>query len=310
MFGSAKHYIDYEGKLKQVYGIWTVNLFMKIITIGIYSFWGKARMRRYLAHSFYFADDRFHYTGTGRELFMGFLRALPMVLVLYLPIFLLDPLKHPQVQLLFIGIYFVVCASLFSATRYRYSRTSWRGIRGRLTGSPWKYAAIRLGGLTLSIFTLGIMKPFADAWTRGYMVRHSYLGNVAARFEPKPSQLIGINMLTLLLAVFTLGLSRFWYRAACNRHFASATHIGALQLENSQSGGQLFRLVMGNAMIAIFTMGIGMPVIINRSVNFLANTLSVNGDLHAFVAEQSQATGPSHGEGIDGILGDHDFGFL
>lgn len=77
--------ISYDSRTGQVYKIWLLNLLMNIITLGIYNFLGKTRLRKYVTGSFSLHDDRFEYTGTGKELFFGFLKAIPFFLAMYLP---------------------------------------------------------------------------------------------------------------------------------------------------------------------------------------------------------------------------------
>ena len=49
--------------------------FLTIITLGIYRFWAKTKLRRYLWSVVEYDGDRFEYHGTAKELFLGFLIA-------------------------------------------------------------------------------------------------------------------------------------------------------------------------------------------------------------------------------------------
>jgi len=60
----------------ELFGIYAINLFFTILTLGVYYFWGKTRVRRYLLSQTEFDGDRFEWHGTGKELFIGFLKAL------------------------------------------------------------------------------------------------------------------------------------------------------------------------------------------------------------------------------------------
>ena len=71
---------------------WTGAL--TIVTLGIYRFWARTRLRRYIWSSIRPGGDSFEYTGTGLEKFLGFLIAL-VVLAVYLGLL--------QVVLSFIG---------------------------------------------------------------------------------------------------------------------------------------------------------------------------------------------------------------
>src|SRR4051794_33119066 len=74
----SEHFV-YEGRLGEIYGIFIVNLLLSIVTLGFYRFWGKTRMRRYVWSRVSLSGDPFEYTGTGGELFVGFL----IVMVLF-----------------------------------------------------------------------------------------------------------------------------------------------------------------------------------------------------------------------------------
>ena len=57
------------------------NLLLTIVTLGIYTFWAKARTRRYLWSHTRFIDDRLEWTGTGLELFVGYVLAVVFFIV-------------------------------------------------------------------------------------------------------------------------------------------------------------------------------------------------------------------------------------
>lgn len=78
---------EYDGKTGQLYKIWIVNVLLSIITLGIYRFWAKTRVRKYTTSSFSLHGDRFEYTGSGKELFLGFLKALIFLLIISIPFF-------------------------------------------------------------------------------------------------------------------------------------------------------------------------------------------------------------------------------
>lgn len=82
---STEQPIQYDGKTGELYKIFFLNLFLGIITLGIYHFWGKTRTRRYVTSSFHIQEDRFEYTGYGGELFWGFIKALVLLLIISIP---------------------------------------------------------------------------------------------------------------------------------------------------------------------------------------------------------------------------------
>lgn len=54
-----------------------------IFTLGIYSFWGRTEIRRYLWSNIRFAGQNFDYHGTGKELFFGWLKLIALFIVFF-----------------------------------------------------------------------------------------------------------------------------------------------------------------------------------------------------------------------------------
>src|SRR4029079_8688117 len=79
--------ISYDGQLGQQYKIFILNIFLGLITLGIYHYWGKTRQRRYTTSSFSVFNDRFEYTGYGGQLFWGMIKAVFIILILSIPFF-------------------------------------------------------------------------------------------------------------------------------------------------------------------------------------------------------------------------------
>lgn len=81
---SDTNLLAYNGSVGQIYKVWFKNLFFMIITLTIYRAWAKARMRKYLWAHTKVDGDPLHYTGTGGELFRGFLKVALLFFVLSL----------------------------------------------------------------------------------------------------------------------------------------------------------------------------------------------------------------------------------
>ena len=64
----VKHHIETCPLCK----IHIVNILLTIVTIGLYRFWAKTRIRQYLWNHLEVEGDRLEYTGTGKELMLGF----------------------------------------------------------------------------------------------------------------------------------------------------------------------------------------------------------------------------------------------
>lgn len=196
--------IQYDGAVGKIYKIWLLNFFMKIITLGIYSFWGKTRLRKYIASSFILGGDRFEYTGTGKELFLGFLKAVPFIILIYAPyitatIIAGEEAAWPAIFLL--PFLYIVPMAIFMALRYRLSRTTWRGVRGSLTGSAIKYGNLSIKRTFINVISLGVLIPYSDIAKHKFIVNHAYFGSVRAKFDDKNikmSKLVKLNIYSAL----------------------------------------------------------------------------------------------------------------
>ena len=174
--------------------------FLTVLTLGIYRFWQKTRIRRHLWSSASVDGDAFEYTGTGLEKLLGFLIAI-VFLAVYLGIvqmvlffFGLSVLEQPNPydpasQLRFIGaVYLSIFAVLpfmfyavYSARRYKMARTRWRGIRFGMDKGAWGFVWRVIAYGLLSMITLGILTPLGTFRLEKYMTDRSHFGS--ARFE-------------------------------------------------------------------------------------------------------------------------------
>jgi len=144
-------------------------------------------MRRHLWSNTSVDGDAAEYTGTAKELLIGFLFALAILAPIYLVYFLigLEAERLRAFASIPLGLFFYLFAqfAIYRARRYRLTRTVWRGVRFWMTGSGWSYAwRAGLWGL-LSLLTLGIAVPWAKASLERYKMRHTAYGNLQGRFE-------------------------------------------------------------------------------------------------------------------------------
>jgi uncharacterized membrane protein YjgN (DUF898 family) len=161
--------IEFTGSWREYLPIAITNALLIICTLGIYRFWAAARQRRYLWSRTRFIDDQLEWTGTGREMFFGFL----IVIAVLAPFFLFFQFALPAlivrgkqeagfgiIFLFEIAIIYLGGFARFRALRYRLSRTWWHGIRGGSNDPGWTYGGEYLGRVFLAAITMWIAWPW------------------------------------------------------------------------------------------------------------------------------------------------------
>ncbi len=74
--------IQFRGTGVEYFKIWIVNVLLCIVTIGIYYPWAKVRTRRYFYANTEYADRYFDYHATGKQLFLGYLIGVAILIVI------------------------------------------------------------------------------------------------------------------------------------------------------------------------------------------------------------------------------------
>ncbi len=141
------------------------NCVYSLLTLGVYSFWGKVRIRRYLWEHTLIMDEPLEYTGTGGELFRSFFIVMLLLALLGAVYYALDALVSPYLAPAAAAVLAVPLSHLgiYLALRYRLTRTRWRGICADLAGSSLIYALWASGYSLLSFITGGLFYPLQKA---------------------------------------------------------------------------------------------------------------------------------------------------
>jgi uncharacterized membrane protein YjgN (DUF898 family) len=159
---------------------------LELCTAGFYRFWLATDIRRHLWSHTTIEDDAPEYTGTGRELFVGFLIALAILVPINLA-FLLVTIEAERVRAfaslpLVLFFYAFAQFAMFRARRYRASRTVWRGVRFWMTGSGWDYAWRAILWTFAASITVGLLLPWREAALERFKMRHTHYGDLRGSF--------------------------------------------------------------------------------------------------------------------------------
>ena len=246
---SVRTRFEYNGRTAQVTGIVIGNLLLSIPSLGFYRFWGKTRLRRYVWSHIEYLGERVEYTGTGLELFVGFLVGLA-VLVPYAGISAIVQSQvesgNGQIIAQIIGLiilFFLIHVAQYRARRYRLNRTNWRGIRGGQTGAAWRYGLAGVSLMALSILTLGLTVPLSRTVLQNLRTSNTWFGDRCLSFEARTGMLMPYWLLCWILFVPSIGFSYLWYQAKEFRVFTAHTQFGGLSFESDLTGASLLRVV-------------------------------------------------------------------
>jgi uncharacterized membrane protein YjgN (DUF898 family) len=166
-------------------GMAAFNYVARILTLGAYHFWGKTEVRKRIWSAVRVDGEPLVYTGTGRELLIGFLVVfgvvlLPVSLASFGAVVAFGPQSAAAVafQLVVYVIFFLLYGlATFRAQRYRLSRTRWRGIAGSLEGSSWHYALTHFWTALLIPATLGWIIPWRSTRLQRHITSGMRFGN-------------------------------------------------------------------------------------------------------------------------------------
>ncbi|MCJ9701288.1 MULTISPECIES: YjgN family protein [unclassified Bradyrhizobium] len=179
--------VDFTGNRSEFRKLVTKGAMLELVTFGFYRFWLVTDIRRHLWANTAVDGDAAEYTGRAKELLVGFLFALAILVPIYLAYFLIG-IEFERWQgfasvPLFIGFYAFGQFAIFRARRYRLTRTVWRGVRFWMDGSGWAYSLRAMLWGLLVFLTLGLALPWREAALERYKMQHTHYGDLRGDFE-------------------------------------------------------------------------------------------------------------------------------
>ena len=188
------------------------NLLMGIVTLTVWHFWGKTNVRKHIWSCIQINGEPLEYTGTGGELFRGF---LAVFVIFILPILLLTgglslylgP-EHPSIRgingIFAVAGYLLGGFALYKARNYQLSRTNWRGIRGNMAGSAGLYSLTYFGSILAKSFSLGWATPVMNVVMSEQMIGDMRFGDSAFKFKGRAGPLYPTYALCWFLTLFVI----------------------------------------------------------------------------------------------------------
>jgi uncharacterized membrane protein YjgN (DUF898 family) len=311
--------VKFTGSANDFVSLCMRGAFFQLITFGFYRFWLATDIRRHLWSGTSIDGEPLEYTGRARELLIGFLIALAILVPVQLAYFLLG-LQAERARAfaslpLFLFYALFGQFAVFRARRYRLTRTIWRGVRFWMTGSGWKYAFRWLGWALLSCITLGLAYPWMRASLERYKLNNTYYGDLQGSFVGSGAEFFkrGIIMwlgcvgililvagaeyevvtgsggresastlifLTFLLLLLLIPIVWPFFRALEWRWWAQGVRFGDLTLASELRGASLLKTYLKMMFFALIV-AIGMAILASLVGYLLATLFGVSTSFRA-----------------------------
>ncbi|MFC3030920.1 YjgN family protein [Pseudoalteromonas fenneropenaei] len=312
--------VKFTGDAATYFRLWIVNIFLTIITLGVYSAWATVRNKRYFYGNTSIEGHRFEYLATPLQILKG--RALA---VGFFAIYLLSAHFMPLLGAVFALALVVLTPWMVNQglsfnmrmTRYRNVHFSFRG----------NYSEAFINFVVLpfvSLFTLYLLLPYVIKRIDSYIHNNIQYGNRAFNVELSGGEyyktvlLCFLVCIALLLAIGVVGFAAFGnlqnsgfmlpvFLFAFNFAFVSfiaglyqgriRNHIfNHAQIDNVGYLGSRIEpldyalLLLTNALAIVFTCGLAYPWAKVRKAHFLAehSCLELVGDLNHIVDIEQQ----------------------
>lgn len=330
--------IRFTGTMREYLPIAASNALLTIVTLFVYRSWAKARERRYLWSRTQFIDDQLEWTGTGKEMFVGFILVGALLglgaLAISFGIPALAVRLGPGASLLAILCIYLVGFYLFGLARfrglrYRLSRTLWRGIRGGSNDGGWKYGFKAVGYYLATVFLAGLFYPWGQAklwnerWNKMSFGPQPFEANVTSEDTKGAffvfwgvaivaNIVLGIvtnpnvvvwgpgypRFVVPILAYAAIGTAYLNYTAAYYRAAAEWTRVGDIEFRLNAEFNDWLKFYAATIGLAIVTLGLAMFVFNFRKWQFITSHLEPFGTVDVDRLTQSQTSVPREAEGF------------
>ena len=241
--------VSFTGERRQFFRLVARGAALELVTVGFYRFWLATDIRRHLWSHTEIDGDAAEYTGRGKELLLGFLFALAILVPIYVAYFLIsveaERLKGFASFPLLLAFYAFGQFAIYRARRYRLTRTIWRGVRFWMDGSGWAYAGRALLWGALAILTLGLALPWREAALERYKMQHSHYGDLQGSFEGRGWELFKQAWWLWICAIIIFPAAPFFYarfKAVEWRWWLSGIRLGGVRLESKLPANALYGL--------------------------------------------------------------------
>jgi uncharacterized membrane protein YjgN (DUF898 family) len=285
----------FYGKGSEYFKIQMVNTILCILTLGLYYPWAKEKSLKFLYSQSTFEETPFVFSGTGKEMFKGFLKAIVILVALYGVSFYLLMNNSPALAALIMygGFLAIMPLAIHGSYRYRMAKTSWKGIRFGYTGDRNQLVGLFFKGVLFTILTLGFYGPWFTINLRRYVLSNVTVGNARFSYNGDGGDFFLLNLKGYILSLLTLGIYSFWWQKDLFAYYVNNLRLeqedDAVFFTSKATGGGFAALTIVNLLILFCTLGLGYAWVVTRSMKFVMDNIEAQGYYSFESLQQAQA---------------------
>lgn len=195
--------IEFKGSGREFFGIYMVDFFLKLITLGVYSAWAKVRQTQYFYGNTHFQGASFEYHASPIAILKA--RAIIVLGILfYYFMIMLFPFVDAFTSLL---LFFILSFAVVLSLRFTMNNSSYKNVRFGFTGEFFEsFKVFFLYGM-LSVISFGLLLPLFEYKRFKFLVNHKTFGKQNLKFEAQLSYFFKVYMKFVLLVVLGFALS-------------------------------------------------------------------------------------------------------
>ncbi len=319
--------VEFSGQGGEFFKIWIVNIFLSIVTLGIYSAWAKVRNTQYFYGNTTIDGASFNYTAKPMTILKGRLIAVGVFIVYSI----IGQVYPPAAAVLALAFLPVIPWLVSRSLAFNARNSMYRNIRFNFTGGYGDALKTFLLWPLIIIPTFGLALPFIWYKQSCFFVNHSAYGTTPFEFHAAVkayyriflialgillvpvAAMVAIGIATDLLVVASVAPFLFipvylvlfgYFNAAMGNLYFNSTTISEHQFTSALEGKKLVWIYFSNTIAIVFTLGLFIPWAQVRMTRYRAECLQlkVKGSLDRFVAAEQKsvsALGEQMGEVFD-----------
>lgn len=293
---NESYQLEFKGDGTEFFGILLANWILTILTLGFYYPWARAKQLQYIYSHTTLNKESFSFSGTGVEIFKGFIKLVGIYLLVM--VFFVLFTRYSESPILAVFLLYAVLLTfvpfiIHGSFRYRMSRTSYRGIRFGYRGDRKELTVQFFRDLLFTVLTLGIYSSWLAMNLRSYTHRHIRFGDVEFSNEASGSEYFLLNLKGNILTLITLGIYSFWWQKDIFNYYIDnmKLHKGDQKVIflSTATGVDFFKLLVTNFLILVFTLGIGAAWVEMRTLRFMFSHIRMMGNINLNAVTQTEA---------------------